>query len=283
MRIATDHPDLEADVRAVPIVGDKRYTGIVVRVTSIRRRGLWFRWGWCGVARNVVRLVWKWRRRWFIGQWNPKPTTETPDAQVVPFGKRRSFLQFRVVLAISVVDILGPPVVDQDVVQQVGIAARLEPDVGQFAPEPVPRVFVAFQIDRCVIVVEAERKVGEVRGFFTTTVLLILRLGRISAIDTDTIGNAIDQYFERVTVDQAHNLGFLDIRRNGIEPERWGKATARQFGTGFAVAVGVERIVRLGVTLENRLCPFPSIKVSTRIGLGGRRLGVGRMLASRDR
>ncbi len=51
---------------------------------------------------------------------------------------------------------LGPAVVDENVVQQIGIATRLEPDVGQLAAVSVTRCFVALQVDHVAIVVEGE-------------------------------------------------------------------------------------------------------------------------------
>jgi hypothetical protein len=149
----------------------------------------------------------------------------------------------------------------------------LEPDVGQFPPIAIPLVLVPLQEDGAgLVIIEREGEVRKGRGFGATAVLLVLGLRGVGPINPDPVGDTTDQHFERVPVDDAGELGFFHVVRNLVEPKDRGTATAGKVGTGFTVVVGIERVVRLGVGLEDRLCPFPGIEVSTR-GLVLRRGG----------
>jgi hypothetical protein len=80
------------------------------------------------------------------------------------FGKGGRSLEFLVVLAVAVVDILGPIVVDEEVVVQVGLAVDEEPDIGQLPPVLVTQVLISFQVERGSFVIKRERPGGIVTG-----------------------------------------------------------------------------------------------------------------------
>lgn len=90
-------------------------------------------------------------------------------------------LQFGIVEPVAVVDIFGPAVVDEDVIEHVRVAAQLEPDIGELAAVLVAGVLVALKVDDTGIVVERQGVVGKGRRLWTTAVQFRLRLSGVSA------------------------------------------------------------------------------------------------------
>jgi hypothetical protein len=182
----------------------------------------------------------------------------------VLLGERLRAFQMRIVLAITIIHVVGPAGPDQHLVEHVRLTVDLEPDVGELPALLVARRLVLFEIHGAVGgVIEPQREGGKVGGLLTATLVLVLRFRRAGAIDPHTIAHPVDQHLERVAVDDPNQFRRLRLGGDPAGPGGRREPAMGQVVAGTAVSIGIERRMRRGIVVIDGLRPFPGIKVRT--------------------